>query len=141
MKTTDLMLNDLVKFTGIIKTLKVNNIHHFGIEYSAKVDCGELEEDYITPEDIEPIPLTVEILKKNGIIYQEDYESYVDEEEYIFINLPNDSDGAEITIKDAGGDTGYMRFLPAYREHLYVHELQQVLRLCGYEDLANNFKI
>ena len=67
-------------------------------------------------DDIEPIPLTEEILEKNK-------SKYVSASRYGFPNLIIDSN----------------RYM--FGDFLYVHELQHALRLCGLTDLANNFKV
>lgn len=86
----------------------------------------------ITIEMVEPIPLTEEILLKNGFILDEEWAEYYNEElnkkfclEYNFRK--------EFFIVIAT----YSKFL--YIK--YVHELQHLLRLYGLSVLADNFKI
>lgn len=69
----------------------------------------------LTSEDIHPILITEEILKKNNIEW-EFYDCY----HFEFKN-----NGAVVTL------SGYP----------YVHELQHALRLVGLDDMADNFKI
>ena len=69
----------------------------------------------LTSEDIHPIPITEEILKRNNIEW-EFYDCYHFEFEH---------NGAVVTL------SGYP----------YVHELQHALRLVGLDDMADNFKI
>lgn len=70
---------------------------------------------------IQPIPLTAEILKKNGFLIHPSgtitcYNYHV------------------IT------DDGFaLKFLGKEVKCIYVHQLQQALRLCGLKDLADNF--
>lgn len=70
--------------------------------------------------EIEPIPLTTEILEKNGF---EDWDGWS-------IYSPENT-GIEIawlgTILKIGGECGNLE-LPAIE---YVHQLQHALRLCG----------
>jgi len=75
-------------------------------------------------EGIEPIPLTEEILIENGICYQFGqpwFQGY----------KPLTTKGVfEIVYKN-------IVRLPVR----YVHELQHALRLCGLNELADNFKV
>ena len=80
---------------------------------------------------IEPIPLTSEILEKNG-----------------FWVMENVNNGAEeyIAYATAGLMFHYNRDNDYYFPNTpiswkYVHELQHALRLCGLDELADNFKI
>lgn len=73
-------------------------------------------------EDLRPIPLTKEILEKNGF---EEFGGW-------YIYIPENT-GIEIawlgTILKIGGECGNLE-LPAIE---YVHQLQHALRLCGIE--------
>ena len=76
----------------------------------------------------EPIPLTHEILEKNGWKETEYWHEYEDGNTIIQHSLSNIwgiINGIEI-------------------EHFkceYVHQLQHLLRLCGLDELADNFKV
>lgn len=76
----------------------------------------------------EPIPLTAEILEKNGWIYTEYCHEYQDGKiiiqsrpPYMWIRI----NGLNIEAFKCG----------------YVHQYQHLLRLFGLDELANNFKI
>lgn len=118
MKVEELMFNDCVEWMG--------NYY--------KVDLPLLMSKY---QYIKPIPLTAEILEKNG--FEEDEEVFVE----LFVIVQS---------------TYSLRLwkMPLYFEFIhrnfstmnemrinikYVHELQHALRLCGLNELANNFKI
>ena len=103
----------------------------------------------------EPIPLTPEILEKNGWYYgltsdEEDAEYCLGGGHYnrhwcydegtgsISLIFPNDTDGGELIIDDQS----FNRHLNlVFCDTLHVHELQRELRLCGLNELADNFKI
>lgn len=74
----------------------------------------------------EPIPLTEEILKANGWTYDDiDYAWCLDKFPDLYKHeegFCNYYDGIEVRLN-------------------YVHELQQALRLCGLNELADNFKV
>ena len=102
-----------------------------------------------------PIPLTPEILEKNGWYYgltsdEEDAEQCLGGCHYnrhwcydegagsISLIFPNDTDGGELIIDDQS----FNRHLNlVFCDTLHVHELQRELRLCGLNELADNFKV
>ena len=85
-----------------------------------------------------PIPLTPEILEKNGIKNRDD--------KYIISGL-DDVGQWYITLKDFKPQFDFW-FIKSSNRNLnvrgqirYVHEFQHALRLVGLTELANNFKI
>lgn len=81
--------------------------------------------------DTKPIPLTEDILKANGIPTNGDT--------HIF-----DSDiNCYLELKFESGKLWWTINLAEYFiiPFTYVHELQRALRLCGLNELADNFKI
>lgn len=87
-------------------------------------------------KDIDPIPLTEELLKANG--FEDETSNFwklrVDDKPHHYIFRLNK--GGALC-----GD-GYSMNCNIYTITIkYVHELQHALRLCGLNDLANNFKI
>ena len=76
----------------------------------------------------QPIPLTPEILEKNGWKETEYWHEYQDGKNTIQSCLP-DMRGIinEVEIRHFKCE--------------YVHQYQHLLRLCGLDDLANNFKV
>ena len=93
-----------------------------------------------------PIPLTSEILEKNGWILCK-YETCKSLYEYKGLHL------RYTMIKRSNGrwvanvDGNVEKFLDEYIHSFlrinvfYIHELQHALRLCGLNELANNFKV
>ena len=103
----------------------------------------------------EGIPLTKEMLEKNGWYYgltsdEEEAEYSLDGCHYhrhwsydegagsISLIFPNEADGGELIIDDQSFNR-HLEFV--WCDTLYVHELQHVLRLCGLNELADNFKV
>ncbi len=108
-------------------------------------------------KEVKPIPLTIEMLEKNGFAF-----GYTSNEEDIMsvgvgvsidipkgwvldegagsvkIIFPNEYDGGLLSIDDQSYNKS-MQFV--WAENLNVHELQHALRLCGLNELANNFKV
>ena len=103
---------------------------------------------------IRPIPITPEILKKNDWYWgltsnEEDFVSSVGgayNEHWVYdeglgeitLIFPNGSDGGLLTIDDQRFNR-HLEFI--WCDTLYVHELQRALRLCGLDELADNFKV
>ena len=79
-------------------------------------------------EDYEPIPLTPEILEKNGWKEAEYWHEYQDGENIIQCCLP-----------DMRGRINGIEIENFKCE--YVHQYQHLLRLCGLNELADNFKV
>lgn len=114
-------------------------ITYVGIEYANlendEVSPCRLDDKYYLPK---PIPLTPEILEKNGIKNRDDI--------YIISGL-DDAGQWYITLKDFKPQFDFW-FIKSSNRNLnvrgqirYVHEFQHVLRLVGLTELANNFKI
>lgn len=88
--------------------------------------------------DLKPIPLTPGILEKNGFVFNNEY----------FPEVWTSKDSRVILTQE--GTSWKTWYIHIYSEDFstigdvecdYVHELQHVLRLCGLNDLADNFKI
>lgn len=151
MKATELMIGDLVCLEDDTK-----------YELPLKVD-GTLTDDISLEGDgflggidglIRPIPITPEILKKNDWYWgltsnEEDIVSCVGgayDEHWVYdegageisLFFPKDTDGGELRIDDQRFNR-YLDFF--WCDTLYVHELQNALRLCGLNELADNFKV
>ena len=87
-------------------------------------------------DDIEPIPLTEEILEKNGFVYNEKFQC--------LYRLTRDGTWRIATDIDRTWLRIEQREFPFHECKMranYLHELQHALRLCGLTDLANSFKV
>ena len=103
--------------------------------------------DYSRDIQVKPIKLTPEILAKNGFVQEDD--AYRDAIAYkCFCEILTGHYSANDVIVSYDGseeftitnDLGY----PCDEITLYrpkVHELQHALRLCGLNELADNFKV
>ena len=115
MKTIELMVGDFVrqKYSNLL--LEVSNINPPYIQ--AKGEGGQFEEG-----TIEPIPLTNEILEKNGFQYfHKNYaaQAYNSPFQLRHDKWPNEDGVSEWSLG----------LIPIK----YVHELQHALRLCGID--------
>ena len=96
---------------------------------------------------IRPIPLTPEILEKNGWYLDPILKCYSDTPSWLY-----EEGGTELLLrfstKESTGALGIFDgqkirtvsdFL--WKGTLYVHELQHTMRLCGFNELADKFKV
>ncbi|WQJ53416.1 MAG: hypothetical protein [Wendovervirus sonii] len=152
MKPEELMLGDIVMYKHQHYPTKLTEIHSHSMPFEDMNVKGWIK--YGDFDDIEPIQLTPEILKKNG--WKDDNNisdclgikifahekklcgvEFIDEACYSF-NVyerweDHDYDGAPI-------DWGYRYVTFIFNLH-YIHELQHALRLCKFDELANDLKI
>lgn len=81
-----------------------------------------------------PIPLTLEVLEKNGFELRDGF---------LYHRIDDKPHHYDFKLKNGGVFTseGYTLECGIYLLTIrYVHELQHALRLCGLNDLADNFK-
>ena len=133
MKSNELMICDWVNwhtYTDVPNYCRITKV-----EYGKILDC-------------KPIPLTPEILLKNGFVQKSKYH-YKD----AYYHFWRDEDGrTEIYIYHLGDELvssidihknlytdDEMCYTMPYP--YYVHELQHTLRLCGLGEMADNFKV
>lgn len=122
MDCKDLMIGDCVNVNGL--NLKVGAIHadEIGVfDHDCKIYwCSDDGLD-----SIDPIPLTVDILVKNGFDFtKRDYGVYCKEDKYGDVELSKDKNGFYWSI-----NTDEYEILRID----YVHQLQHLLRLCGVD--------
>ena len=108
MKAKDLMIGDWVYNPFTRKKLRLT--------FGRDIDLAE-------ELCLEPIPLTAEILEKNGFD-MDDYTVHFKEDEHYMLELVFEDDELKWTINC--NEYTIMNFE-------YVHELQHALRLCGIE--------
>lgn len=120
MKVTDIMIGDWVKFRRLFDDSliisQVVEIHTDNACIKSTFGCH-----WSNLKDIEPIPLTPEILEKNGweerptgYVFYTDGKRYDNSLWYIFDSNTFVVDTAKFQIK-------------------YLHELQHILKLCGID--------
>lgn len=126
-KCRDLMVGDWVnnEYGLLAQIINVCNVCAYAI-FKNNEDSPWVFDDYVYHPV--PIPLTSEILEKNGWKETEYWHEYKDGNtiiQYSLSNIWGIINGVEI-------------------EHFkceYVHQLQHLLRLCGLDELADNFKV
>lgn len=123
MKFTDLMIGDWVLANG--SPYKIESINNMN-EYCAR---GKYNVLYVGhAKYIKGVPLTPEILEKNGWEYKSE----------LFMEKVNENIHLNWT-----GRYGAALYKNNYHmcDCNYVHTLQHALRLCGLDELADNFKL
>ena len=96
--------------------------------------------DYSRDIQVKPIPLTAEILEKDG------WERDIDKEweynnSHILPHYCYQWEKRNVKIKMYAGLEGFTISLIIGLRFYAVHELQHVLRLYGLDELADNFKV
>ena len=118
MKANELMIGDWLKhYNGTPMQVTKITTEHFACAEKRGMNCWEYNNKY------EPIPLTPEILDKNGLT-NDPYGCHFKEDEYMTLEISVEEEGVYWTIN--------------YNEYSilklkYVHELQHVLKLCGID--------
>lgn len=129
MKANELMIGDYIMFNkDIYKIEEISKKGWAHIIYNDESECRvALSSDYIL-DDITPIPLTPEILEKNGFSLQSDNTELFKLDTYWL--------GCELgTFRIHNLNKDWWQF--GLAKIRYVHELQHAMCLCGREkDIA-----
>ena len=139
MKVTNLMVGDWILINNIPH--KIQAIDSIDAEIQADDELYYIGEDRCHSEDkIEGIPLTAEILEKDG------WERDIDKEweynnSHILPHYCYQWEKRNVKIEMYSGLEGFTISLIIGRRFYAVHELQHVLRLYGLDELADNFKV
>lgn len=132
MNLTDLAILDWVLINNTPH--RIQAIDSIDAEMQADDELYYIGEDRYHSEDkVEGVPLTPEILEKNGFIkvnsQRYDYGS-PDNDCYVKVNPKKNM----IHVNGRNANSNLY-------SHSFIHELQRALRLCGLNELADNFKI
>ena len=150
MKPTDLMIKDWVLWKNrYVQVVRISGIvYSFGHIDTLLAHCNDVGDGIETHDisKISPIPLTTEILEKNGWI-QCKYETCKSLYEYKGLHLRHTmikrSNGRWVANVNGNVEKFHDEYTHSFLRInvFYVHELQHALRLCGLIDLADNFKV
>ena len=131
MKATELMIGDWLRYSP--KSISLNN--NYGGLYRAEgvsqdtISLGAKNYRFVVSDkEIDPIPLTAEILEKNGW-----------EHDGIFMDKRIDENTFFSWAGKFGAELYQNNYYMCYCK--YVHTLQHALRLRGFDELADNFKV
>lgn len=145
MKTTDLMIGDWVKIKGHLDYDKVQEIaRDENMQWYISFACSAT---LFRAYEFEPIPLTPEILEKNGWNLDPVLQCYTSTPLWLYgegsINLllqfPTKQSAGSLKIIDNQKIRNLSDF--TWKDRLYIHELQHALRFCGFNKLADDFKV
>ena len=120
MEAKDLMIGDLVSVNN--KPVLVVNVHENCINFIHDIPFVQ-EEYYIEQRDVQPIPLTPEILEKNGAWCEHNIGYVMEEGEYEIIY-----DLLDHKLRILKNREQILNL--EYWDEMCVHELQHALRLC-----------
>lgn len=139
MKANELMIGDWVRISNFrtnIPSWRGRNVRVECLPDDTRIRTYFTKKYYdnysVDKEDeIEPIPLTADILEKNG--FERDPESGW----MIFVLDCGEISWLGTILNIRGDNTEYLNLVDC----MFVHELQHALRLCGLDELADNFKV
>ena len=136
MKAKDLMIGDWVYIYHPTRERTPVKVDGVWIETIERIDNGLTREDSPMFRIVEPIPLTTEILEKNGFekhdfkfiwtLRTKEYKVQIEWKGKTMLEI-----GHNFTIKDEQGRYDNVTYIRGWQENIYVHELQHALRLCG----------
>lgn len=124
MNCKDLMIGDWVNDDNRFEPCYI-----LSLEHDKAWIQGKYQYPFYSYDKISPIPLTTEILKANGFIHKDTMDEWW-HEEY------DPTWGMQMSDFELTDE-----FMFGRAKITYVHELQHALRLCGLNELADNFKI
>ena len=136
MKATELMIGDLVTFKDsqndeapiVVRIWQINGAD----EALVKIDGDEALDEIEIDDNVVGIPITAEILKKNGFGYIEKDEQFMLTHYYLGTSRYCKNMDLHIGTNNSGDYWINDRRNSLYGLH-YVHELQHVLRLWNIE--------
>ena len=129
MKATELMISDWVQSKAHDGKILYTKIEALDVRGTTKHILSSNR--WIDDDEFEPIPLTSAILEKNG--FRNDNPEFVFRNESVLVKIRL----GRFCKFDITTDKCYY----ATSNIIHVHELQRALRLCGQNNLADNFKI
>ena len=127
-----LTICDFVKHDGTIKIVDAVYLYSVSVHDPSK-PWGVASSKLVSVDDIEAIPLTEEILVKNGFSYEHEEEtcSTCSYHHWQLVGEYLALDDCQYWRKEKKDDLP--RFRIAGIDVNYVHQLQHLLRLCGIE--------
>lgn len=128
MKPTELMLNDWVVVYKKSQPVKAQ------VEVVSKYTITALGESRVC-DNVIPVTLTLEILELNGFELRDDF---------LYHRIDDKPHHYDFKLKSGGvfSAEGFTLNCGVYYLTIkYVHELQNALRLCGLNELADNLKV
>ena len=139
MKQTDWQIGDYALAKPSMMLIKVAAVHHKKVGYHAVTH----KLNWVRMDLLEPIPLTREILERNGFT-----QHITASDGYYNAPVPDMDDVLFHVSEDNYEDTWHVETFIDHNDNAYalfnlcfVHEAQHILRLCGLSELADNIKL
>lgn len=135
MKANELQIGDYVDYRGLV--IKVTSLYDKG--GSNEVGWSDKESVWVNADNVVPIPLITEILKKNGFETEDDVHFSIQGQsdilELLLVEVPFDGYYFDIVRTEKTINKCNQRcYIDRYFASIdYVHELQHALKLCGIE--------
>lgn len=145
MKANELMVGDWVLYHQTHELLSLDKIQptdkYIRIESIVEEGVNEVycqgDIDWVGYDEIEPVPLTEEILKANG--WTEFHYGHFEDENHRHFTRGFDR---RLELSLIKGDNCFCTNFSLGRIDFYfVHELQHALKNCGLNELADKFKV
>ena len=141
MKATELMIGDWVG-----RVFDDKRIDYRQVDWIRTGEIGMRYQKVWAIGCIEPIPLTTEILEKNGFYDRNTQWYYKRFGSYVCFDIAISLVYKVIEVSKvcgAGTDCEEVEYGSSivFGNDICVHTLQHVLRLCGLDELADNFKV
>lgn len=131
MKCTDIQINDWVYLSEATKyPMQVDSIDRDHCYLNFEGNETDPFDGIYEEDGIAPIELTREIMKANGFCFIKSLSAVYDD--YFYNEEMDILITADYIIRN--DDIGDVKIK-------YVHECQHLLRFCGFDDSADNFKI
>ena len=132
MKATDLMIGDKVMVKVLSQIPNTYVLHTWTAN------------DYSMDIQVKPIPLTPEILEKNGfergVLIPSKFYRNINNERLMFCPHSSCYDLGYVHWNESN-DVDIMHRLEVQQPIMYIHQMQHALRLFGLDELADNFKV
>ena len=130
MKANDLMIGDYFSVKPSGMPIKVAAVHHKKVAYHAVVN----KLAWVRESLLEPIPLTPEILEKNGFVankhvYPYPYYEYIDERARLKVGFAFPP-GDKTSYKEPWVYIDSEYVLAEHIPCVFVHQLQQAMYIC-----------
>ena len=133
MKAEELMIGDWVHYRGT--NIQVTSLYDKG--GSNEIGWSDKESVWVNGSNVEPIPLTPEILEKNGFETEDNAHFSIQGQdnilELLLVESPFDSYTFDIVRTERTVNKCNQRcYIDRYFASIdYVHQLQHALKLCG----------
>ena len=132
LKISDLSVGDRVKYKG--KECTIASIYG-DYPHEVALTCQGICYGCAYIDHLEPIPITAEVLEKNGFVKGDDFLHKIDLPDNILLGVRRQTDGYIFELKREKRRIGEL--LVIIRGIRYIHQLQHALRLAGVDKEVN----